>query len=154
MTAALYLCVRRSAPPLEPSMPVSVALRLPSDVTQVEDAVELMARHCFAGRRPCSRTAFRLRVALAEALSNAIVFGNQEDPTKQVTVIAELFPELIRLCVADEGLGFDPIAIPQPTDPDGLERPCGRGLFIIRNLVDQLEFNERGNAIWMTLPRC
>lgn len=127
---------------------------MPSDVSEVEAAVELMARHCFAGMKPCTRTAFRLRVALTEALSNAILRGNGEDPAKRVRICAELGAESIRLSVCDEGDGFDPSALPPPTSPPAVESERGRGLFIIRQLADAVEFNERGNTIWMTLPRC
>jgi anti-sigma regulatory factor (Ser/Thr protein kinase) len=134
-----------------PAAPVSIDLRIPSDVTEVEAAVELMARHCFAGVNPCARTTFRLRVALAEALANAIMRGNSEDPSKHVRVRAELFAESIHLSIEDQGDGFAPI---EPTLPESLEDDRGRGLFIISQLADRVEFNDRGNAIWMTLPRC
>jgi len=153
VTAPLRLSLRRTS--ADPGHPVALELRMRSEVADVEAAVELMARHCFAGLRPCSRTSFRLRVALAEALSNAILRGNREDPAKQVWVLAELYQDTVRIAVRDEGNGFDPDgnhAI--PTGPDALEEESGRGLFIIRHLADQVEFNERGNTIWMTLPRC
>jgi serine/threonine-protein kinase RsbW len=131
----------------------ALALRLPSDVGLVDAAVELFARHCFDGRHATRRTLFCLRVALAEALANAIQFGNESDPAKTVQVHADLFVDHIRLRVSDEGPGFDPSLVPDPRDPEKLESPCGRGLFIIRHLVERVEFNEKGNTIWMTLPR-
>ena len=150
MTAPLRLCVRRSVASL-PAIPVAVDLRMPSDVDEVEAAVELMARHCFSGVSPCPRTSFRLRVALAEALSNAILRGNGADPAKQVTVRALVFEQSIRLSIEDQGDGFAP---GEPALPESLEDDRGRGLFIISQLADQVEFSDRGNTIWMTLPRC
>jgi len=129
------------------------ALHLRSDVTLVDPAVELFARHCFAGREASRHSLFRLRVSLAEALANAILFGNRSDPRKAVHVQADLHVDHIRLCVQDEGPGFDPSTVPDPRDPDLLESPCGRGLFIIRHLAESVEFNEKGNTIWMILPR-
>lgn len=129
------------------------ALRLPSDVSLVDPAVELFAHHCFAGKNASKHSLFRLRVSLAEALANAIQFGNGSDRLKLVHVHAELHVDHIRLRVQDEGPGFDPDAVPDPRDPDLLENPCGRGLFIIRHLAERVEFNEKGNTIWMTLPR-
>jgi serine/threonine-protein kinase RsbW len=152
VTAPLRLCLRRSE--TDAGVPVSVALRMPSDIGEVEAAVELLARHCFAGLRPCSRTTFRLRVALAEALSNAIIRGNHEDPSKRVSVRAELYPESIRFEIADEGDGFDRTVSDPTTLPSSLEDDRGRGLFIITHLADRVEFNDQGNTIWMTLPRC
>ena len=153
MTAPLALCVRHSRP-TEPSVAESVALRVPSDVNHVEAVVELISRHCFSGLCPSSHAVFRLRVALSEALANAIRCGNRDDPAKGVTVSAELLPDLIRLSVADEGDGFDPETVLPPTDLDAVDRDTGRGLVIIRHMALQVEFNERGNIIWMTLPRC
>lgn len=150
MTAPLRISLRRTVPEV-PAAPVSIDLRMPSDVTEVEAAVELMARHCFAGVSPCARTTFRLRVALSEALANAILRGNGEDPDKRVRVRAELFADSIQLSIEDQGDGFEPI---EPTLPSSLESDRGRGLFIISQLADRVEFNDRGNTIWMTLPRC
>jgi serine/threonine-protein kinase RsbW len=96
---------------------------------------------------------FRLRVVLSEALSNAIVRGNGEDQSKWVHVEAELVPEAIRVSVTDEGPGFDPASIPEPINPEQLDVAGGRGLFIIRKLVDAVQFNEQGNSICMILRR-
>jgi anti-sigma regulatory factor (Ser/Thr protein kinase) len=148
----LRLCVRRSADD-GVARPISVAIRVPADVRFVEEAIELMARHCFAGAEPCKRTSFRLRVLLAEALTNSILFGAGGNPSRSVRVGAEVGDQQIRLQVTDDGPGFDPRGIPDPTEPGALARPIGRGLFLIRNLADQVEFNEQGNTIWMTLPR-
>ena len=132
---------------------VSVTIRVPADVRFVEEAIELMARHCFAGAEPCKRTSFRLRVLLAEALTNSILFGSGGNPSRSVRIGAEVTDECIRLQVTDDGPGFDPRDVPDPTAPGALGRPIGRGLFLIRNLADRVEFNEQGNSIWMTLPR-
>jgi hypothetical protein len=92
----------------------ALALQLPSDVALVDPAVELFARHCFAGREASRHTLFRLRVSLAEALANAIQFGNRSDRLKVVHVRADLLVDHIRLCVQDEGPGFDPASVPDP----------------------------------------
>jgi serine/threonine-protein kinase RsbW len=128
-------------------------MRVPADVGCVEEAVELMARHCFAGAEPSRRTSFRLRVLLAEALTNSILFGAKGDPNRTVRVSAELAARTIRLQVTDDGPGFDPLSVTDPTLPSAVRRPVGRGLFLIRNLADHVEFNAQGNTIWMTLPR-
>ena len=150
--ASLRLCVRRSVDDGS-ARTVSVAIRVPADVRFVEEAIELMARHCFAGAEPCKRTSFRLRVLLAEALTNSILFGSGGNPSRFVRIGAEVTDQSIRLQVTDDGPGFDPRDVPDPTAPNGVGRPIGRGLFLIRNLADRVEFNEQGNTIWMTLPR-
>jgi serine/threonine-protein kinase RsbW len=147
---SLALHVRR-AERLGPVGPVvEVALRIPSDVAHVEAAVELLVRHCLEPAAPARRTAFRFRVAVAEALANAIVCGNRTDPALAVVVRAECRPAELRVHVTDEGTGFDPAAVPDPVGTDDIERACGRGLFLIRNLSDSVEFSPRGNSLGMT----
>jgi serine/threonine-protein kinase RsbW len=153
MTSPLRLCVRRSTSADREAATTLVTLRLPSDINCIEEAVELVTRHCLAGHHATSTIRFRLRVVLSEALSNAIVRGNGEDRTKWVEVRAELVPDCIRVYVTDEGPGFDPATVPEPIRPEQLDEARGRGLFLIRKLVDAVQFNEQGNSICMTLRR-
>ena len=153
MTSPLRLCVRRAPAPDGEGAGTLVTLRLPSDVACIEEAVELVTRHCLAGQDAPKRTRFRLMVVLSEALSNAIVRGNREDRGKWVEVRAELGPETIQIVVTDEGPGFDPAAVPEPIRPEQLDEANGRGLYLIRKLVDAVRFNEQGNSICMTLRR-
>jgi serine/threonine-protein kinase RsbW len=111
------------------------------------------ARHCLSGTAANESLRFRLQVALAEALANAVVCGNQEDPAKSVQVDAELRIDRITVQVTDEGDGFDPEQVPEPVLPEHIADTCGRGLFLIRKLVDDVHFNEQGNSICMTLRR-
>jgi len=130
-----------------------VTLRLPSDISWIEEAVELVVRHCLAGHQTTKKTRFRLQVVLSEALSNAIVRGNGENTEKWVDIRAELLSDTIRVHVTDEGPGFDPGLVPDPVTPEQLDTSGGRGLYLIRKLVDSVEFNEQGNSICMTLRR-
>lgn len=152
MTSPLRLCVRRSSSP-ERGAATLVTLRLPSEVSCIEEAVELVTRHCLAGHDASPTIRFRLRVVLSEALSNAILRGNAEDHSKWVDVRAELVPDSIRVYVTDEGPGFDPAAVPEPIRPEQLDEAQGRGLYLIRKLVDAVQFNEQGNSICMILRR-
>ncbi len=153
MTSPLRLCVRRTSASEAQGSATLVTLRLPSDVNCIEEAVELVTRHCLAGHHTTKTMQFRLRVVLSEAISNAIVRGNAEDQAKWVEVRAELVPESIRVSVTDEGPGFDPDAVPEPLRPEQLDEAGGRGLYLIRKLVDAVQFNERGNSICMILRR-
>ena len=128
-------------------------LRVPSDPGLIDPAVELLISACGERGRIGRQSQFRLRVSIAEAISNAIECGNQCDPTKQLAVQADLLTAWIRIPVTDEGTGFDPAEVPDPTTPERLENPCGRGLLIIRHLAERVGFNDKGNTIWMTLPR-
>ena len=153
MPSPLRLCVRRSPAPGAGGAITLVTLRLPSEVACIEEAVELVTRHCLAGHDTCRRTRFRLQVVLSEALSNAIMRGNREDCRKSVHIRAELRSDAIRLVVTDEGSGFDPAAVPEPIRPEQLDEANGRGLYLIRKLVDGVQFNEQGNSICMILRR-
>ena len=92
-----------------------------------------------------------LRVGLTEALANAMLYGNNRDPRKRVRVEAEIEPERIMIRVTDEGRGFDPEQVDDPTKPANLHKIGGRGIFLIRKLMDRVEFNDRGNSILMIL---
>ncbi|HXV90011.1 MAG TPA: ATP-binding protein, partial [Gemmatimonadales bacterium] len=84
-------------------------------------------------------------------LTNAIVYGNHADPAKRVRVRVELGLRVVHIHVEDDGDGFDSATVPDPTTPDRLLFEDGRGLFVIRHLVDDVSFNARGNAVCLTL---
>ena len=130
---------------------VELLLRVPSHLSFVAEAVELVATHTPAGILSPRRVQFNLRTVLAEALANAITYGNREDPSKHVEVRVEARRDAIRVTVTDAGEGFDPGRVPDPTMPDALDREDGRGLFVIRHLVDAVDFNAKGNAVCLTL---
>ena len=131
--------------------PDSMRLDVPSDLGMVGDAVELVASHLPPGTLSPRRISFNLRTALAEALGNAIRYGTGEDPARVVRVRVELGRDYVRIYVVDDGRGFDASRLPDPTLPDSVEREYGRGLFVIRHLVDDVAFNEKGNGICLTL---
>jgi serine/threonine-protein kinase RsbW len=155
VTAPLRLYVRRSETPDPDSdaRRVQISLRVPTDLDIVEETVDLVARHCLASGVPPRAARFVVRVALCEALANAIVYGNRLDPTKRVEIRVEVGEERLSMHVRDEGDGFDPTQIPDPTEPERVGLSNGRGLFMIRQLVDEVHFNERGNAICMIMRR-
>ncbi len=152
MTAPLRLCVRRTAQ-ANNAGDVEISVRVPSELDAVEEAVDAVARHCLASGLGPKVARFNLRVALTEALANAIIYGNGLDPSKSVDVRVTAESACFRVHVCDEGRGFDPDAVPDPTLPDRIERSDGRGLFLIRQLVDDVFFNDRGNSICMILRR-
>jgi serine/threonine-protein kinase RsbW len=152
--APLRLSVRRHPTPAEVAeRGIEITLRVPTALDVVEEAVDVVARHCLAGGLAPHAARFNLRVALSEALANAIIYGNRLDPGKVVDVRVVITASRLSLHVADEGEGFDPATIPDPTAPERIEAEDGRGLFLIRQLVDEVRFNDRGNAICMVLRR-
>jgi serine/threonine-protein kinase RsbW len=82
-----------------------------------------------------------LVTALREALANAIRHGNQQDPARKVKVDFTICDCTVTMRVEDEGEGFDPTAIPDPTSPENLLRPSGRGIFYIRQFMNHVEFS-------------
>lgn len=155
MTAPLRLVVRRNETPLpeDSSQRVEISIRVPTDLDVVEETVDLVARHCLASGIAPRAARFNLRVALCEALANAILYGNQLDPDKRVEVRVEVDGNLLALYVRDEGDGFDPRNLPDPTDTEHVDMEQGRGLFLIRQMVDEVHFNDRGNSICMIMHR-
>jgi serine/threonine-protein kinase RsbW len=128
-------------------------LELPSDLRTIEAAVAHLVSRCRAYAFGGSRLNLNFRVGITEALANAVLYGNRADPRKTVRVEVSLDREKVEVCVMDEGEGFDPDAVPDPTLPDNLERPGGRGLFLIRELMDEVQYNERGNEVRLVLRR-
>jgi serine/threonine-protein kinase RsbW len=147
VTTPLRLDVRRAGTGPE----VELSLEVPSALEYVGPAVDLIAHACSSGTLSPRRVAFNLRTALAEALTNAIAYGNHCEPQRLVRVRMEITPEAVRIHVADEGAGFDPSVIPDPTLPENIDREDGRGLFVLRHLVDRVTINDKGNAVCLTL---
>ncbi|NIA07260.1 MAG: ATP-binding protein [Actinobacteria bacterium] len=92
---------------------------------------------------------FAVRLALEEALSNAIKHGNGLDPSKTVTVKFSVGPDKLQIAIADQGDGFNPLAVPDPTTDDHLEQPNGRGIMLMRAYMDEVAYNSRGNEVRM-----
>lgn len=128
-------------------------LELPSDPRVIEAAVTYLADRCRAFDYSGSRLSLNFCVGVTEALANAVLYGNAADPDKTVRVEVSLDATRVTLRVEDQGAGFDPADVPDPTLPDNLEEAGGRGLFLIRNLMDEVEYNDRGNAVRMVLLR-
>lgn len=128
-------------------------LVLATDLTRIGVVVETVATCALPNPSVSRQTNFRLRTILAEAIANAMVYGNQGEASRLVTIEVELHDDRLVIAVTDEGVGFDPASVAPPTVDDRLGATRGRGLFLIRRLADHVAFNDRGNTIWMTLPR-
>jgi len=96
---------------------------------------------------------FSVHLAMEEALVNAIRHGNRLDASKHVHVACRVSPELIRIEITDEGEGFDPSSVPDPTDPANIEAPSGRGLMLMRSFMSRVEYNDVGNRVVMEKER-
>lgn len=90
---------------------------------------------------------FAVKLALEEALANAIKHGNQADPSKQVEVVYQVDASQIRIEICDEGPGFDPGDVPDPTLDENLEKPFGRGVMLMRTYMSEVSYNDQGNCV-------
>jgi serine/threonine-protein kinase RsbW len=127
-------------------------LLIPSDTVEarrVQEQIEhLLKLHQFG-----EREVFGIRLAVEEALVNAIKHGNQMDPSRKVRVAFQVSQEKFEVLIADEGTGFDPCDVPDPTAPENLERPCGRGIMLMRHYMTTVAYNQRGNMVSMSKLR-
>ncbi len=117
-------------------------LVLPSHIEAVADAAAAVADFV----KSCGldeRAAFGVDMAVREAVTNAMVHGNQEDETKSVEVISSCLENAVEIAVSDQGEGFDPASVPDPTDPANILKTSGRGIFLIRNFMDEVEWLAR-----------
>jgi serine/threonine-protein kinase RsbW len=123
-------------------------LVIPSDpavARRVQDEIEQLLQGCHYSERDV----FGIRLALEEALVNAIKHGNQMDPTKKVQIAYLVTVDRFEVRITDEGTGFDPNDVPDPTDVENLERACGRGLMLMRHYMTDVHYNARGNSVSM-----
>jgi serine/threonine-protein kinase RsbW len=88
-----------------------------------------------------------MMLAVVEAVTNAIAHGNQYAPDKEVTFQTFKNTRSLKFMITDEGDGFDPNRVPDPTLPENLEKPCGRGVFLIKHLADLVVFHDKGRTI-------
>lgn len=128
-------------------------LELPSDPRVIETAVAYLVDRVRAYEFSGSRLNLNFRVGVAEALANAMIYGNNSDPDKRVRVEVELSADAVALLVRDEGEGFDAALVPDPTLPENLEGTGGRGIFLIRELMDEVRYDPPGNCVRMVLRR-
>ena len=133
---------------------LSLEVEIPSDVRYIERVVEIVRHQCAAMCFEAKYCSLNVPVALSEALANAILRGNHEDPHKQVRVRASLTTLHLVLEVRDEGGGFNLDDCTVEVDADNLDREDGRGLFLMRQLMHRVErYDDGGNVVRLTLNR-
>lgn len=86
-------------------------------------------------------------VALTEAVNNAILHGNKNNPAKHIDISFSIRPDHISFTIKDEGPGFNYDSLPDPTAPENIENPNGRGVFLMKNLADKVEFEDKGATV-------
>ncbi len=131
-----------------PHVHEKIEFELPSDLSLMNGVLQyLLERVAKLGLIKPERS--NLFIALDEAFVNAVKHGNKNDPTKLVRITAELTSKEASFTVEDEGEGFNVQDIPDPCDPANLFKSSGRGVLLIYNIMDEVEYNAQGNRVKM-----
>lgn len=125
-----------------------IEFELPSDISLMNGVLHYITERV-AALGVIKPDASNLFIALDEAFVNAVKHGNRHDHQKLVRIIADLSTKEARFTIEDEGEGFNVGDIPDPRDPENLFKTSGRGVLLIYNIMDEVEYNERGNRLTM-----
>ena len=117
----------------------------PAEARSFQDRIELS----LAASDASERDIFCIKLALEEALVNAIKHGNQLDLSKSVSISYQVLRLSFEIRITDQGPGFDPDDLPDPTAIENLERPCGRGVMLMRHYMSDVEYYPPGNSLRM-----
>jgi serine/threonine-protein kinase RsbW len=120
--------------------------KIPSDIEQIAPVIDDL-EFKWRQREIDEKTIFALHLALEETMTNAVVHGNKSNPGLIVTIDCYDLDRAIELIVSDQGQGFNPDEIANPTLENNIAKPRGRGLFIIKNFMDSVEFSANGSSI-------
>jgi serine/threonine-protein kinase RsbW len=134
--------------PVPNTAPV-VTVVIPSDLASVQGVIDQISGLLASHPAP-PREVMGIQLAMEEALVNAVKHGNQLDPSLTVRVSYRLLPDRFDVAIRDEGPGFDEADVPDPTAPENLDRPCGRGLLLMRHYMTSVRFVGRGNVVRMS----
>lgn len=93
------------------------------------------------------RDVFGVRLALEEAIVNAIKHGNRMDRNKTVRINCSIWTERVRIEIEDQGPGFRPETVPDPTKEENLDKPSGRGIMLMKAFMNAIEYNSTGNRV-------
>lgn len=123
-----------------------IRLHLPSDLaclSQIDDIIEGIKKRFEIN----DTIAHNLMMAFHEGITNAILHGNKLDPKKSVEITIEKIHTDLSITISDEGDGFNPNQLPDPTDESNVMKSGGRGVFLIQKFADKVEYNEKGNTV-------
>ena len=88
-----------------------------------------------------------IMIAVTESVNNAIKHGNKNDTTKNVSLSLSLNENIIKFVIEDEGKGFNYTDLPDPTSPENIDKPGGRGIFLMKHLSDEVHFKDKGRVV-------
>lgn len=120
-----------------------------AEAQRIQDQIlDLLRQNAFS-----ERDSFAIKLAVEEAVVNAIRHGNQFDPGKKVRITYHVVGDTFFIRICDEGRGFDPDAVPDPTREENLEKPSGRGLLLMRYYMNEVHFLDGGTTVVMCKRR-
>ena len=132
--------------------PVKLEIMIPSNtadgLSAQEKLVAVMEKFEYS-----MRDIFAMRLSLEEGITNAIRHGNKFAPDKNVIIRCDISTDKMRVVIVDEGDGFDPEDVPDPTLEEFIERPCGRGLMLMRAYLNMCEYSDGGRCLTMERER-
>ncbi len=126
----------------------STEVHIPSSYTAGKPVIDRLLDELQRANWPESDV-FGVHLAVEEALINAIRHGNRMDKSKRVRIAYRLLPDRLSIEIVDEGNGFDPQCVPDPTQPENRQSPCGRGVLLMRNFMSRVEFSDQGKRVVM-----
>ncbi len=130
------------SPPSTTKLKIQIS-SLPENIVQIEPFMEKVRQRYNLN----DRQYFNMLLVLTEAVNNSILHGNQSDPQKKVIVQFCAKSQQFEFVVTDEGQGFDPTIVADPTTPDHVECPNGRGVFLIRKYSDYVRYSDNGRKL-------
>lgn len=117
-----------------------------SNISQVEQLIDTVCEDLNVSEDNYGN----ILIAVTEAVNNAIIHGNKNNPEKLVKVEVDKITKEVVFSIYDDGGGFDYTKLPDPTAPENIEKPDGRGIFLMKNLSDKVEFFDEGKKVSIT----
>ena len=146
--AQAYHALHDDSLKVQPFLVERIEFRIPSRVEYLDGVLNHISER-LVKMRIVDRESIEVIVALDEAIVNAIKHGNGYNESKHVTIVAEVTKDRARFEITDEGAGFRVQDVPDPCAPENLLRTSGRGILLIRSIMDEVTYNERGNSLIM-----
>ena len=131
---------------------IRLELSLRSEVSAISPFVDTLM-HLIRKCKWVSGNEQDIQIALREALANAVIHGNHQDPGKHVYVGCRGGTDEVSIVVRDEGQGFDPGDVPDPTAPENIKSSHGRGIYLMKTLMDEVRFERGGTVVYMRKSR-
>ncbi len=132
-----------------PSAAPTLDLKYPSVFAHLETIVEETQAFLEAHLPEDDDLVYKIVLLISEAATNAMEHGNQMDESKHVTVHVQAHSAYVEVEVADEGEGFNPESVADPLSEDNLFSDSGRGLFLMEEMADAVEYKDEGRRLWM-----